>query len=147
MSAAGCTRRVATRSRPGCEQPVGRGAQAQGVGGPASQDVVVEADPQRSVIRIRGPLDATSAPAVRTTFSEVAGRRTVVVLDQVTSVDSAGLGALLGGLRLVRETGGSAFVVCRPARILRLLVDVGVDRLVEIGDWPGLPAPPLAAST
>jgi anti-sigma B factor antagonist len=62
--------------------------------------------------------------------------RVVLDLSETTFIDSAGLGALIGGVRRFREKGGQVVVSsCRP-RVERLLRIVGFDRVVPL--LPGL---------
>jgi anti-anti-sigma factor len=82
------------------------------------------------VIRLDGELDGMSAGVVRAALQEAAqGQPVVIDLEAVTFIDSAGLGAIIGGIRHVRTSGGSAtFFGPRPS-IRRLLETTGVDRL------------------
>jgi anti-sigma B factor antagonist len=52
----------------------------------------------------------------------------------VTFVDSAGLGALVGGIRRIRDFGGDVTVTCRRVTILKLLRSTGFDRIVELSE-------------
>ena len=47
-------------------------------------------------------------------------------------MDSAGLGALIGGIRKVRENDGVIAVFCDRANITRLLHTTGFDRIVPV---------------
>jgi anti-sigma B factor antagonist len=84
------------------------------------------------VIRLCGDLDASTAADVRSALSSVAGRRCIVDLDRVTFTDSAGLGAIIGGIRRSRESGGRVALRCGPGSTHRLLRTSGVERLVPV---------------
>ena len=53
-------------------------------------------------------------------------------LGGVQFMDSAGLGALIGGIRKVRENEGVIAVFCDRANITRLLHTTGFDRIVPV---------------
>jgi anti-sigma B factor antagonist len=80
-----------------------------------------------------GDLDASTAWRLRQVMAELAST-SLVLLDMsgVTFVDSAGLGALVGGIRRTREFGGDVAVVCNRPVINRLLHTTGLDRIVVI---------------
>jgi anti-sigma B factor antagonist len=52
----------------------------------------------------------------------------------VSFVDSAGLGALIGGVRRTRDRGGDAAVACARPALVRLLRTIGLDRVITISD-------------
>lgn len=47
-------------------------------------------------------------------------------------MDSAGLGALIGGIRRTRENGGEVAVACSRPTLTRLLHTTGFDRIVSV---------------
>ena len=47
-------------------------------------------------------------------------------------MDSAGLGALIGGIRRAREAGGDVAVACSRPTLTRLLHTTGFDRIVSV---------------
>ncbi len=80
-----------------------------------------------------GELDAYSVAQFRETFAELGGEpRLIVNLADVQFMDSAGLGALIGGIRKVRENEGRIAVFCDRANITRLLHTTGFDRIVPV---------------
>lgn len=85
-----------------------------------------------TVVRPVGDLDRFSSVAFQQEFADLAGTAVVVDLAEVPFVDSAGLGALVAGVRTVRGAGGDVAVVgARPA--LRRLFDMtGLDRFVRV---------------
>ena len=59
-------------------------------------------------------------------------RPLVVELDQVSFIDSAGIGALVGAAKRAAEYGGSLSVVCAQPKIWRLFRLVGVDTKIPL---------------
>lgn len=97
----------------------------------------MEDDRDPSVIRVEGDLDSFMAAGLREGFGRVIGRAgTIVDIREVPFVDSSGLGALLGGIRRVREAGGTVALCCTRPSVLRLLAITGVDRAVAVTESP-----------
>ncbi len=72
------------------------------------------------VVAVRGELDLYTGPPVRRVFEEIAtedpGACVIVDLEQLTFLDSSGLGVLISGLRRMRAGGGGvALASCRGA--------------------------------
>jgi len=80
-----------------------------------------------------GELDAYSVAQFREAFAELGTEpRLIVNLAGVQFMDSAGLGALIGGIRKVRDNDGRIAVFCDRANISRLLHTTGFDRIVPV---------------
>jgi anti-sigma B factor antagonist len=80
-----------------------------------------------------GELDAFSVPGFREQLASLRDRGPVVIdLAGVPFMDSSGLGALIGGIRRIRDAGGSVAVVCDRPAVLRLLHTTGFDRIVSV---------------
>jgi anti-sigma B factor antagonist len=78
-------------------------------------------------------LDAFTVTQFRQALAELASSsRLVIDLGGVPFVDSAGLGALIGGIRRVRELGGEVTVACPRPALARLLHTTGFDRIVSV---------------
>jgi anti-sigma B factor antagonist len=58
----------------------------------------------------------------------------VIDLSAVPFMDSAGLGALIGGIRRAREHGGEVAVACSRPTLTKLLHTTGFDRIVPVTD-------------
>jgi anti-sigma B factor antagonist len=87
------------------------------------------------VCRPVGELDAMTVAEFRERLVGLADRgRVVIDLGDVPFMDSTGLGALIGGIRRIREAGGEASVACRRPAVLRLLHTTGFDRMVSVAD-------------
>jgi anti-sigma B factor antagonist len=92
-----------------------------------------QADYGYTVCRPVGELEAYSVSLFREALDEVvAGTRLVIDLSKVTFLDSAGLGALIGAVRRVRESAGQVALTCPRPAISRLLETTGFDRIVAI---------------
>lgn len=99
--------------------------------------VTTHHDSDPAVMVVVGELDSFTACDLRAGVAVVLGRQgTIIDIRQVPFVDSAGLGALVGGIRRLREAGGSVALCCDRSSVLRLLRMTGLDRIVEITGSP-----------
>ena len=90
-----------------------------------------------SVVTVAGEIDVYTAPQLRAVLDEeIGGRhaRLVVDLDEVSFLDSTGLGVLVGRLKLVRNQSGWLRIVCSNDRILRVFRITGLDKVFDIHD-------------
>jgi anti-sigma B factor antagonist len=119
-------------------------------------DIHIDLDAGCTVCRPVGELDAFTVSQFRQSLAELASTpRLLIDLSGVPFVDSAGLGALIGGIRRVRELGGDVAVACPRPTLTRLLRTTGFDRIVTVAGTledakvalgvspadPGAPAP------
>ena len=96
-------------------------------------DIQVENDRGFTICRPVGELDAFTVSQFRQALAELASSsRLLIDLSGVPFVDSAGLGALIGGIRRVRELGGDVAVACPRPTLTRLLRTTGFDRIVTV---------------
>ena len=80
-----------------------------------------------------GELDAYTVNDFREALGEVAAATHLLIdLSDVPFMDSAGLGALIGGIRRTRESGGEVAVACGRPTLTRLLHTTGFDRIVPV---------------
>ena len=99
----------------------------------AGFSVEVEAHGDYTVVRPRGDVDAYSVGEFREGLAGLAGvSRLLVDLSEVPFMDSAGLGALIGGIRRNRDHDGQIVVVCDKPALTRLLHTTGFDRIVPV---------------
>lgn len=99
--------------------------------------VLIDEDNDLAEIRVAGELDSFSACELRARIAEVLGRQGAIVdIREVPFVDSAGLGALVGGIRRLREAGACVVLCCTRSSVLRLLRMTGLDRIVAIAESP-----------
>ncbi|MBW3644458.1 MAG: STAS domain-containing protein [Actinobacteria bacterium] len=115
-------------------------------GGPVLE-IKVDQNGEYTVCRPVGELDAFTVGQFREALTELGGsRRLVIDLSGVPFLDSAGLGALIGGVRRAREAGGDVAVYgARPA-VARLLHTTGFDRVASVSESENDAAKALADS-
>lgn len=96
-------------------------------------EIQVEASDAYSLCRPVGELDAYTVNEFREALVGLAtAPRILIDLSAVPFMDSAGLGALIGGIRRVREAGGDVAVACSRPTLTRLLHTTGFDRIVPV---------------
>ena len=98
-------------------------------------EINVEESESHTVCRPVGELDAFTVGQFREALTEIGGPTQLLIdLSGVPFLDSAGLGALIGGVRRAREAGGDVAVYgARPA-VARLLHTTGFDRVATVSD-------------
>lgn len=85
------------------------------------------------ICRPVGELDAFTVSQFRQALADLASsQRLVIDMSGIPFVDSAGLGALIGGIRRTRELGGDVAVSCDRPTLVRLLRTTGFDRIVSV---------------
>src|ERR1700760_2315105 len=92
-----------------------------------------------AVLRVAGEVDVYTAPRLRERIRELAGAGTghlIADLSEVDFLDSTGLGVLVGGLKRVREDGGSLALAVRTPRILRVFQITGLTKAFAV--WPAV---------
>ncbi len=98
-------------------------------------DIQIDQTADYTVCRPKGELDAFTVSQFRESLAELAtSARLVIDLSEVPFIDSAGLGALIGGIRRTREQGGDVSVACNRSTLIRLLRTTGFDRIVTVAD-------------
>lgn len=91
-----------------------------------------------TICRPVGELDAFTVGHFRQALAELASKpRLIIDLSGVPFIDSAGLGALIGGIRRTRELGGEVVVCCNRPSIVRTLQTTGFDRIVTMTETVG----------
>ncbi|WP_208028263.1 STAS domain-containing protein [Rhabdothermincola sediminis] len=86
-----------------------------------------------TICRPIGELDAYTVGQFREALAELAAvPRLLIDLSEVPFMDSAGLGALIGGIRRAREADGEVTVACSRPTLTRLLHTTGFDRIVPV---------------
>ncbi len=98
-------------------------------------DISIDRVGDHLVCRPVGELDAFTVGHFRDSLTELGGgERVLIDLSGVPFLDSAGLGALIGGVRRAREAGGDVAVYgARPA-VARLLHTTGFDRVASVSE-------------
>ena len=96
-------------------------------------DITVEHNEGYVLCRLSGELDAYTVAQFREALTELADKQFILVdLSHVPFMDSAGLGALIGGIRRARENNGDVAVACDRPSLIRLLHTTGFDRIVPV---------------
>ncbi len=110
--------------------------------------ITVEAGDDYTLCRPEGELDAYTVGTFRETLAELTDTRHLLIdLSDVPFMDSAGLGALIGGIRRTREAGGDVAVACGRPTLTRLLHTTGFDRIVAVTETVAEAATALADAT
>ena len=98
-------------------------------------NIQVEEGDEYTVCRPVGELDAYTVGQFRESLGELASKPKLLIdMSEVPFVDSAGLGALIGGIRRAREVGGDVAVCCNRPTLVRLLHTTGFDRIVTVAE-------------
>lgn len=87
------------------------------------------------VLRPSGDLDVYTVGALRDAIGnliDTGDTKVVVDLDGVPFMDSSGLGALMGGVRRLREAGGDLAISCTREQHLKLFTITGFGEGVAI---------------
>ena len=96
-------------------------------------EINVENAGEYTICRPVGELDAYTVGEFREALADLASsQRLLIDLSEVPFMDSAGLGALIGGIRRAREADGEVTVACSRPTLTRLLHTTGFDRIVPV---------------
>jgi len=102
-------------------------------GGMCVLEIQLDETDAYTVCRPVGELDAYTVAQFRESLVELSTRpRLLIDLSEVPFMDSAGLGALIGGIRRAREANGDVAVACSRPTLTRLLHTTGFDRIVAV---------------
>jgi anti-anti-sigma factor len=91
-----------------------------------------------AVLKVVGESDLASVPELDDELRRAETRTTIVVVDlrELEFIDTSGACLLLEGHRRVRSAGGRMLVVRGPAEVEWFLALIGIDRELELVDWP-----------
>lgn len=98
-------------------------------------DIDISDRDQYRVLRPEGDLDVYTVGSLRDAIGRMIDDgtpRIVVDLDSVPFMDSSGLGALMGGVRRLREAGGDLAIACTREQHLKLFSITGFGEGVTI---------------
>jgi anti-sigma B factor antagonist len=96
---------------------------------------VRKAPGDRYVVDLSGEIDVYTSPKVKDAVGELIDRGVyylVINLEKVRYIDSTGLGVLIGGLKRVREHGGSVNLVCTNPQIKKIFDITGLVKIFGI---------------
>ncbi|MHB8295681.1 MAG: STAS domain-containing protein [Acidimicrobiales bacterium] len=109
-------------------------------------EIAVERADGYTVCRPAGELDAFSVAEFRKALAALSNEgKLVIEMSEVPFVDSAGLGALIGGIRRAREMGSEVALSCNRPILLHLLSTTGFDRIVTVAETEQAAAQSLLA--
>lgn len=110
-------------------------------------EIQVEHTSDYTLCRPVGELDAYTVSVFREALGALDQESHLLIdLSMVPFMDSAGLGALIGGIRRAREAGGDVAVACSRPTLTRLLHTTGFDRVVSVTETVSEAAAALAAA-
>lgn len=88
-----------------------------------------------TVVHVAGRLDLTAADRLRQEVHELAEsgcQHVVVDLEDVEFIDSSGLGAIVGALKLLRKGGGNLSVAALNSQALEVMRLTTLDRVIPV---------------
>jgi len=99
------------------------------------------------LVAVAGEIDIATVAGLRERLVALAagGRPLVIDLDQVSFIDAAGLGALVGAGKRAAEHGVGLHVVCARQQIRRLFRITGLDRSIPLARTLAEALPIMAA--
>ncbi len=89
------------------------------------------------VVELGGEIDVYTSPKVKDAITELIDQghyNLVINLEKVRYIDSTGLGVLIGGLKRVREHGGTVSLVCTNPQIRKIFDITGLVKIFGIYD-------------
>jgi anti-sigma B factor antagonist len=98
-------------------------------------DPRVERHDDRAVVHLSGEVDLATCPQLRDVLAGLIDGgiyHLVVDLEQVSFLDSSGIGVLMGAHRRIREHGGSLRLTAPSAHVRRVLELTGVTTVLPI---------------
>ena len=104
---------------------------------PMMLEVRVRTENGRTVYHPIGDLDAAASDVLRATLQELAdgvseNGEFVIDLSDVPFLDSAGLGAVISGVRAIRQNGGKVVLTSPRPSVANLLRTTEIDQIVEV---------------
>lgn len=98
---------------------------------------VREAQGDTYVVDLNGEIDVYTSPKVKDAVGDLIDKghyNLVINLEKVRYIDSTGLGVLIGGLKRVREHGGTVNLVCTNPQIKKIFDITGLVKIFGIYD-------------
>ena len=91
-----------------------------------------------AMLKVVGELDLAGVPELDYELRRAEAHATLVVVDlrELEFIDTSGACLLLQAHRRVRSAGGRMLVVRGPAEVEWFLALIGIDRELELVDWP-----------
>ena len=98
---------------------------------------VREAQGDTYVVDLNGEIAVYTSPKVKDAIGDLIDKghyNLVINLEKVRYIDSTGLGVLIGGLKRVREHGGTVNLVCTNPQIKKIFDITGLVKIFGIYD-------------
>jgi anti-sigma B factor antagonist len=98
---------------------------------------VREAQGDSYVVDLNGEIDVYTSPKVKDAIGDLIDKghyNLIINLEKVRYIDSTGLGVLIGGLKRVREHGGTVNLVCTNPQIKKIFDITGLVKIFGIYD-------------
>ncbi len=92
-----------------------------------------------AILSCSGRLNMVAAPKLRAMVDQTVAdghARIVVDLTDTSFVDSSGLGALIGGLKVTRQAGGDLRIAGAPEQVTTVLQLTNLDRVLKSHSTP-----------
>ncbi|UFT99826.1 STAS domain-containing protein [Radiobacillus kanasensis] len=98
-------------------------------------DIKVTQEKDKSVVKLFGEIDAYTAPDLKDTLLPLAtheGQTIEVDLENVSYMDSTGLGVFVSALKATREVDSHLKLIKLQDRVLRLFTITGLNEVIDI---------------
>jgi anti-sigma B factor antagonist len=98
-------------------------------------EIAIDRSDEGCVLTLSGEVDLYTAPNLKQAIVDSVddGCTSLVIdLEQVSFIDSSGLGVLISGLRRVKEHGGTLRLVCTKDGILKIFRITGLDKVFPV---------------
>jgi anti-sigma B factor antagonist len=98
---------------------------------------VREAQGDTYIVDLNGEIDVYTSPKVKDAIGDLIDKghyNLIINLEKVRYIDSTGLGVLIGGLKRVREHGGTVNLVCTNPQIKKIFDITGLVKIFGIYD-------------
>jgi len=96
-----------------------------------------EAKGDSYIVDLNGEIDVYTSPKVKDAVGDLIDKghyNLIINLEKVRYIDSTGLGVLIGGLKRVREHGGTVNLVCTNPQIKKIFDITGLVKIFGIFD-------------
>lgn len=92
-------------------------------------------DENESILSLSGEIDAHTAPELKEALGQLtkqSGQEIIVDLENVSYMDSTGLGLFIGALKSAKENDGELKLINIQERVFRLFQITGLDEVMDL---------------
>ncbi len=89
---------------------------------------------EQTILKLSGELDMTNSNIIREKILEMNLKDLILDFENVTYIDSSGIGVLISLQKDTRYKGGSMRIINIENKLLKLLKMVGIDKLLQISE-------------